>query len=1243
MVFSAASLPLLLLLALSTTLALAAPTAPSLVYALQKQLPPVARVNQTFTWTLLPGTFNASAESTITLSTRSLPSWCEFDATTETFSGLPLAANIGSTVVSVTANVTGIAQGRTDSFRLLVVDPAVEAAPYVRLSLADQLESAAAVSGGGTLTPDGALKVPPQWSFSFGFQQYTFQNNQTDKIYYTLYEEGTTSLPSWVTFDNTTVTVGGLAPYTSGEYALTLFGSERYGFGDVQQTLRLTVAEHSFELLGAMEAAENKSTVLPVAQGTPGGPVNYTIPLDDFRIDNSTITATNLSTVTADLTACNLSSYLAFNSKTFTLSGELPFSIALGNLLVPLTFVDQYNSSLQTNLSLVVSTSLFDTSLFPQTIDLQQGKNFSQALSPFFTSTETRKRASTPDATFTATITPTEAAQWLSFSATDLALSGTAPADIPSYGNATVEILATPLDASSAASRAEFIFAIVSSPSNTTTVHPGVHGGLSRSAELGLGLGLGLGGGLLLLCIVAFWLWKKRKAVAAGEGEDERKMRRDASQQLDAYSPNPATVSSVTVVGNGSPREGEKLEEKRTEKGGLAPPIPGAEGMALPLHQRQQQPQAKAVQQQQQQGAKRFDMMGIFRSESGWSMKSKKGKGATKEDVSYPRPPLPQQSSLFGLGIDDDDEQRQQHQVVVIDGEGDGRRMTYREHSDPAAILAVHRAETPNSGGSGSGSGRRGPGRVSSWESGGSSSLFYSERSIASPVPSSRDSNHTGSPTSSGRSRTRANRPPSIPFRRRDFLPIPLNSPTASPNASPVPSPTRDTYDVTGTNFYAHRGADTSLERDDSQGGSSGSGGGIRIVGSHSESNSGSNAYTSHPSDLDASASRHPLPHLDCFQQYSSPSHSGSPPSQSHSDESLPAPRLMPFAPARPSPQFVRTVPSQSSLRARGLDPNAFEDADEDELENGEWAYDEGPSGVSAVSSTRRQAGIRPRSGVYVPEEGEPETSFAYYPSEPDSSQEYPQARETWRSQSGFADSVYSLEEEDGMRYVGSVASTSVAPSPFLRDGRPTEQQQRGSGSSYQPPTPRSDLFHRSSVATTATTPTSAAFRHSADSPSRPSYDHKRGSSFHDPIRVPLTVNIPFRFTPRLASPPFVSITSSPGRGGPPRATYRAFIEGEPATDDDEEELLDLPSWLHFDGAAMEVFGLARRQDVGTHRLVVLERKEMRPGSPTRGGSSVRDDVTEQVVGRFEMNVALREDEGESDWEDEGELRIVTF
>lgn len=224
------------LLSLLATLALSAPSPPNLVYPLAAQLPPTARTNQTWSWTLLPGTFNASSGSTLSLSSRNLPTWAQFDANTWTFSGLPNVADVGSQLVTVQANASGVAEGISSVFELLVVDAPL---PYVRLPIAKQLPMAASFSDGADLTPNGALEIPPTWSFSLGFQQYTIENVNRDRIYYDARLAGTTSLPSWLNFDNRTVTFDGVAARDTGEYEISIYASERFGHGDVLQTLKL--------------------------------------------------------------------------------------------------------------------------------------------------------------------------------------------------------------------------------------------------------------------------------------------------------------------------------------------------------------------------------------------------------------------------------------------------------------------------------------------------------------------------------------------------------------------------------------------------------------------------------------------------------------------------------------------------------------------------------------------------------------------------------------------------------------------------------------------------------------------------------------------------------------------------------------------------------------------------------------------------------------------------------------------
>ncbi|BGP22481.1 polarity establishment/cellular polarization [Rhodotorula toruloides] len=1276
------------------TVALAAP---SLVYPLQAQRPPVARLGAPWTFTILPGTFSGSSSLSIS---STLPSWATFNAASGTFSGTPPASQsaLGSTQVTVVAESAPGSGSASDSFTLLVDDPSNDPPPYIRLPIADQLASAAAVSGGGSLTPDGALKVPPQWSFSFGFQQYTAENSAMEKMYYSACERGTTTLPSWIKFDNSTVTFYGLAPYQKGNLEVVLFASSRFGYGDVAQTFRIDVVDHSFELLGSAALQANHSTFgpLPSVNVTPGGPVNYVVPLDGFRIDNSTISRANLSSVSVNFASANLSSDLTFDAASLTITGDVPATFATGGspLPIPLTFVDQYNDSLATTVALVVSPSLFNLSALPGTIDVQAGQKFSQDLTPYLApssaSSSNRRRALPPalnGTNSTATISPSAAASWLSFDSSSFSLTGTAPSlnSSLSISNASVVVDAT-APSTGAISRATFVVQVVKGEGNTTAPTGGSSGhSLSHDAKLGLGLGLGLGIPLLIaLVLLALWYYRRHRDSRAGGAGGAGPAKRRSSAGLVISHPRPLAPASASVFGGastvtvvtpslhvGDKEWGEKdVGEKKDES--MALPTSVVQHAASPAATASTSTSTATpglpsfLQQPPPPQPKRFDVMGVlFRSESGASILDSiragvtgkgKGKGKAKERDQSQRS-LPQETSLFGLGIDEATGEAKRIVVVSEGGKTDGnRRSTYRENSGGSA-----RTGTPtDSAGRAIGA----SGRVSSWESGASSSLFYSSSGsrsgsdTGSTGPHRRTTSRSGSfgspasLASMSSSRRVGATPASVPQRRRDFLPLPLKSPTASPGSSPALSPTRDTYDVTHSSGSLDRAAG-GLERADSgeteesayDGADvSDPAGGIRMVASHSDSSSGQGRMDDSVERsemlLEESVvydeSRH-------FQQFSSPSRSGSYPSDSPSVESFqrPPPRLVPFTSERRPPPFSRTFTSQASLAARRpSEPMSAEDVhyDDDAVED---AWEEDEEG-------------RPRSGVYAPPdwEGSPTTSVVFYPraSQPPSSHQ----RDTMRYPSGSAYSYHSRTSFDtdadgqklsgsGMRYVGSVAST--VPSPYM-----PSPSARGSGSHYSHDvtgTPRSDVF-------------SSTSRQSTEATSRPrsSVSHKRASSYLEPLRVQLYVNEPFRFVPRLDPPPFASITSSPGRGGPPRATYSAWIEVSSldadqaqlfANEGTEDGLAPLPEWVRFDGSSIEMHGLARRGDAGAWPVVVVERKALRtPGSPSRSGkrrSRDDEDSTEQIVGRFELIVGDRHVDalGEGEEGEEGELRLVTY
>jgi axial budding pattern protein 2 len=229
-------LPFIILALVATTYA-----APTLNYPLQAQLPPVARVGQAFSFDFLPSTFTSSSNITYTVS--SLPSWLSWSDGVETFYGTPSASDIGQTDISVTAvDLTG---STTSKWTLIVSNYSV---PAVHASFTTQIaDPSLRAFASATAMPGGTgVTVPPYWSFSLGFAADTFRVSRNDQINGELFlaarQRGTSSLPNWLKFDNTTMTFNGVAP-ASGSYAIVATGTDFWGYTGAQTSFVIEVGE----------------------------------------------------------------------------------------------------------------------------------------------------------------------------------------------------------------------------------------------------------------------------------------------------------------------------------------------------------------------------------------------------------------------------------------------------------------------------------------------------------------------------------------------------------------------------------------------------------------------------------------------------------------------------------------------------------------------------------------------------------------------------------------------------------------------------------------------------------------------------------------------------------------------------------------------------------------------------------------------------------------------------------------
>jgi axial budding pattern protein 2 len=214
--------------------------APTLNYDLMDQEPPVARTGQEYIFSLLPSTFNTSA-GTIEYTTSDLPSWLSFNTASSAFYGTPSASDEGQQTITLTARDN---DGTTDTTFTLIVTEFTQ--PQVHQGFVTQIsnDSVAQLASVERLPAGTGISVPPYWSFSLGFLYETFRLSRTDPIngdlFFSARERGKTTLPSWLSFNNQTMTFGGVAP-AEGTFTIVATGTDFWGYTGAQTSFIIEV------------------------------------------------------------------------------------------------------------------------------------------------------------------------------------------------------------------------------------------------------------------------------------------------------------------------------------------------------------------------------------------------------------------------------------------------------------------------------------------------------------------------------------------------------------------------------------------------------------------------------------------------------------------------------------------------------------------------------------------------------------------------------------------------------------------------------------------------------------------------------------------------------------------------------------------------------------------------------------------------------------------------------------------
>jgi len=270
---------LLAILALAASFAQAAPT---LIYPLMDQQPPVGRIGKPFIFQLLPSTFQST--SNITYTTSALPSWLDFDLPTTVFHGTPSLSDTGQSSVVLTA--TDDTGSTISNFTLIVTN---FSSPNVHARFPTQISnpplrnfaSASALPGGA------GVSVPPYWSFSLGFDYDTFRMSYVEptngNLYFSAHQRDMTTLPSWLQFSNESFTFSGVAP-GNGSYTIVATGTDFWGYTGAETSFVIQVGEGDAVEL---EKGVNFTDVVTMARSQ----VDYVVDLSQVTLGGQAIEA----------------------------------------------------------------------------------------------------------------------------------------------------------------------------------------------------------------------------------------------------------------------------------------------------------------------------------------------------------------------------------------------------------------------------------------------------------------------------------------------------------------------------------------------------------------------------------------------------------------------------------------------------------------------------------------------------------------------------------------------------------------------------------------------------------------------------------------------------------------------------------------------------------------------------------------------------------------------------------------
>ncbi|KAJ4307755.1 polarity establishment/cellular polarization [Fusarium piperis] len=334
---------------------------PTVNFPINSQLPPVARVDEPFSYSFSRYTFRS--DFNLSYSLGDAPKWLSIDDEGQLY-GTPTDDTVpeGDVVGQQVEIIADDGAGSASLTATLVVSRSQ--GPSVKIPLSDQ------IGGFGDYSAPSSLISYPSTEFSFSFDSDTF-NHQPNMINYYATSGNSSPLPAWVRFDAGSLTFSGTTPPFESlvqppqTFDFDLVASDIVGFSAVSMSFSITVGRHKL-------SADNPTITLNTTRGKK---LRYDGLEGSVRLDNEPVDKSDV-----EVSVDNMPEWLSLDEETWRIEGTPKEGDHSTNFTINLR--DSHQDTLAIDAVVNVATALFRSTF--DDIEIRAGKEANIDLKPYF-------------------------------------------------------------------------------------------------------------------------------------------------------------------------------------------------------------------------------------------------------------------------------------------------------------------------------------------------------------------------------------------------------------------------------------------------------------------------------------------------------------------------------------------------------------------------------------------------------------------------------------------------------------------------------------------------------------------------------------------------------------------------------------------------------------------------------------------------------------------------------------------